>query len=145
MKSYPIRSLSVTLNMSVGISFVCVVLLLYSIYYEIVPPGRKSGFRVGFRPDASRESLKIGPLASRRPAGGPLLRFPHQNPAESRPGSPISGPEALLRDIGFAGALGRGDLYSLFRAGLAPPSPTWLSLDVTPRLLSIGQLSYRLH
>jgi hypothetical protein len=35
-----------------------------------VLPGRKSGFRAGFRPDSSRESLKIGP-----PAGGLILMF----------------------------------------------------------------------
>jgi hypothetical protein len=37
--------------------------------YAIVLPGRRSGFRVGFRPECSRESPKIGPLAGRRPAG----------------------------------------------------------------------------
>ena len=47
-------------------------------------------FRAGCRPDSSRESIKIGPPAGRRP----------ENPAEIRPGNPISGPEALLRNIG---------------------------------------------
>ncbi len=41
----------------------------------IVLRGRKSGFRAGFRPDSNRESLKIGPPAGRKPAGGPNLMF----------------------------------------------------------------------
>ncbi len=38
-------------------------------------PGRKSGFRAGFRPDSRRESLKIGHPAYRRPAVGLVLKF----------------------------------------------------------------------
>ncbi len=41
-----------------------------TLCYAIVLPGREAGFRVGFRPDSSRESLKIGP-----PAGGLILRL----------------------------------------------------------------------
>ncbi len=41
----------------------------------IVLPGRKSVFRAGFRPDSNSERFKIGPLAGRRPAGRPILRF----------------------------------------------------------------------
>ena len=37
-----------------------------SLCYTIVLPGRKSGFRAGFRPDSSRERLKIGRPAGRR-------------------------------------------------------------------------------
>ncbi len=40
-----------------------------------VLPGRKSSFRAGFRPDSSRESLQIGPLASLRPAGELILEL----------------------------------------------------------------------
>ena len=40
--------------------------------YAIVPVGRTSGFRAGFRPDSNRESLKIGPPAGLRPAGMPI-------------------------------------------------------------------------
>jgi hypothetical protein len=32
-------------------------------------PGRKPGFRAGFRQDSVRESVKIGTPAGRRPAG----------------------------------------------------------------------------
>ncbi len=46
--------------------------------------------------------LEIGPparLASNRK--GRFKSFPDQNPAETRPGRPISGPEALWRNIGY--------------------------------------------
>ncbi len=42
-------------------------------------PGRKSGFRAGFRSDYDRESLKIGPPTGRGPAGGPILRLSRRN------------------------------------------------------------------
>ncbi len=42
-----------------------------TLCYAIVLPGRKSGFRVGFQPDAYRESFNIGPPTGRRPAGEP--------------------------------------------------------------------------
>ncbi len=69
--------------------------------YAIVPPGRRSGFRAEFRPDSNGENIKIGPSAD-RPSGRPkagrradfeifLIRI--------RPGSRISGPEAVLRNI----------------------------------------------
>ncbi len=45
-------------------------LRVLTLCYAIVLPGRKSGFRAGFRPDYIRESLKIGPPAGRRPVGG---------------------------------------------------------------------------
>jgi len=41
----------------------------HTLCFAIVPPGRKSVFRAGFRPDSDRESLKIGTPAGRRPAG----------------------------------------------------------------------------
>ena len=60
-------------------------------------PGRKSGFRAGFRPDSSRESIKIGPPGGLRPAGGTILRLSRlessRNPARKpdfRPGSTIA-------------------------------------------------------
>ena len=37
--------------------------------------------------------------------GQSILRFHDWNPAEIRPGSPISGPEALLRSIGYGRSL----------------------------------------
>ncbi len=43
--------------------------------YAIVLPGRKSGFRDGFRPDSIRESLNIGPRAGLQADGGPILRL----------------------------------------------------------------------
>ncbi len=60
-------------------------------------PGRKSGFRAGCQPDASRESLQIGPPAGRRPAGGLILKLSRLesglNPAQEPdflPGSTIA-------------------------------------------------------
>ncbi len=70
---------------------------LITICYAIVLPGRKTNFRASFRPDSNWESLKIGPPAGRRPAGGPILRLSRlesgRNPArkpDSRPGSTIA-------------------------------------------------------
>ncbi len=40
-----------------------------------VLPGRKSGFRAGFRLDSNRENLKSCPPAGLRPAGGPISRL----------------------------------------------------------------------
>ncbi len=67
-----------------------------TVCYAIVLSGRKSGFRAGFRPDSSRESLKIGP-----PAGGPILRLSQLESGRIKPGSPISNPEALLRNVRY--------------------------------------------
>jgi hypothetical protein len=41
----------------------------------VVLPVQKSGFRAGFRPDANRENLKIGPPAGLRTDGGPVSRL----------------------------------------------------------------------
>ena len=67
------------------------------VCYAIVLPGRKSGFRAGFRLDSNRESIKIGPPAGRRPAGKPISRLSRlesgRNPARKldfRPGSTIA-------------------------------------------------------
>ncbi len=46
-----------------------------TLCYATMLPGRKSSFRAGFQPDSKRESLKIGPPAGLRPAGGPSLRL----------------------------------------------------------------------
>jgi hypothetical protein len=65
--------------------------------------GLETGFRAGFRPDSNRECLEIGLQAGRRPTAGWRVDFeffPDQNLVEMRPGRPISGPEALLRNIG---------------------------------------------
>jgi hypothetical protein len=43
--------------------------------YAKMFPGQKSGFRAGFWPDSSLGTLKIGPPAGLRPAGGPILRL----------------------------------------------------------------------
>ncbi len=40
--------------------------------YVMQLPGRKSGFRAGFRPDSSRESLKLGPPAGLWVGGWPI-------------------------------------------------------------------------
>ena len=60
--------------------------------YALLLPGRKSGFRAGFKPDSNRESVKIGPPAGRRPAGLPMLRLsllesgrnPARKPSENK-------------------------------------------------------------
>ncbi len=65
----------------------------FTLCYAILLPGRRPGFRAGFRPDSNQESLKIGPPGGLRPAGGPNFRLSLVEPAEIRPGSPISGPE----------------------------------------------------
>jgi hypothetical protein len=44
-----------------------------TLCYAIMPPGRKLGFRGGFRPDSNRETKNIGSPAGRRPAGGQIL------------------------------------------------------------------------
>ncbi len=60
----------------------------FPICYATVVPGRKSGFRAGFRPDSSRASLK----PALRPAEGGLFQgFPDSNLAEIRTGGLISG------------------------------------------------------
>ncbi len=76
------------------------VFRMCALCYTIVLPGRTSGFRAEFRPDSSRESLRFSPPAGLRPAGGPILRLSRFDPAEIRPGRPISGPEALVRNNG---------------------------------------------
>ncbi len=42
------------------------IVLVFTLCYAIVLPGRKTGFRAGFRPDYCRERLKICPPAGRR-------------------------------------------------------------------------------
>ncbi len=63
--------------------------------YAIVLPGQKSGSRAAFRTHSNQEVIKIGPQAGRRPAGGLILKLSR---FRIRPGNPISGPEALLRN-----------------------------------------------
>ncbi len=43
-----------------------------TLCYAIMLPGRKSAFQAGFWPECYRESIEIGPPASRRAAGGPI-------------------------------------------------------------------------
>jgi hypothetical protein len=68
-----------------------------TLCYAIVLPGRKLGFRAGFRSHFIGGSLKIGPQAGRRPNVGPILRVSRlesgRNPARKtgfRPGSIIA-------------------------------------------------------
>ncbi len=58
-------------------------------------PEQSGCFGVGRSSIESRESIEIGPPAGRRP----ILSSLEQNPAEIRPGNPISGQETLLRII----------------------------------------------
>ena len=67
-----------------------------------VLPGRKVAFRAGFWPDCCRESTEIGP------------------PAKIRPGRPIYGPEALLRDIGYLKAVWPDLFGGIFEVWPAP-------------------------
>ncbi len=64
-----------------------------TLCYAIMLPGRKSAFRAGF----CLESTEIGPPAGRRPDGDRCRCFPGSSPAKR----PISGPQALLRNIGY--------------------------------------------
>ncbi len=72
---------------------------LCTLCYAIMLPARKSAFRAGFWPDCYRERTEIGPPAGRRPAEGRPGCFPGSSPAKFRPGRPISGSEAVLRNI----------------------------------------------
>ncbi len=64
-------------------------------------PGWQSAFQARFWPDCYRASIKIGPPAGIRPVGGPISVFSGSSPAKTRPGMPIYGPEALLRNIEY--------------------------------------------
>ena len=72
-----------------------------TVYYAIVLPGRISGFRAAFRKDSRRESLKLSAPAGLRPAGGPILKLSRLESGRNLARKPISGPEALLRNIGY--------------------------------------------
>ncbi len=61
---------------------------------EIGLPGR-------FRSDSDRECIKIGPPAGLRPAGVPILMAPRLESGRNPTRSTASGPEALLRNIGY--------------------------------------------
>jgi hypothetical protein len=68
--------------------------------HAIALPGRKSALRAGFWPACYRESTEIGFPAGQR--GRPEGRFwcsPGSRLAKIRPGRPIYGTEAVLRDI----------------------------------------------
>ncbi len=73
----------------------------FTLCYATVLPGRKSGFWAGFRPDSRRESIKIGPLAGRRLAGGPILMFSRLDSGRDPARKLDDPPDALLRNIGF--------------------------------------------
>ena len=108
--------------------------------YAIMLPGRKSGFRAGFRPDSNRESLKIGPPAGRRPAGGPILTASRlesgRNPARKpdfRRGSIIVQPVAILAQASVA-FLARG----FGTVGHLRPPPRSQPHGLRPQLLCGG-------
>jgi hypothetical protein len=58
-----------------------------------------AGLEVGLPGRISADSNRNRTPAGRRPAGGPILNLPEPNPAEIQPGSLISGPEYVLRNI----------------------------------------------
>ena len=70
------------------------------LFYAIVLPGRNSAFRAGFWPDCYRGKHRNRP--SGRPSAGRRAvfgSFPVAVRPKIRPGRPISGPEALVRNI----------------------------------------------
>ncbi len=71
-----------------------------TLCYAIVLPGRKTGFRAGFRPDSSRESLKLGPAAGLRPAGGPILRLFRNRAGASCEASQVPWVRVASKDLG---------------------------------------------
>ncbi len=107
----------------------CGFLYSRALCYAIVLPGRHSGQDVW--PDCCRETTE-SPLrqAKDRPEGR-FRCFPGSSPAKIRPGRPISGPEALLRNIEcglerwITGVFCSGDhatgcsAHPIFRASLA--------------------------
>jgi hypothetical protein len=106
-----------------------------TLFYATVLPGRKSGFRAGFRPHSLWESLKIGPPAGERPAGGPILGLPRltscRNPTRKpdfRPGSIVAYPK-----VGFWW-LGEGVVWSRRPTG---------GLSVGPNLPYFTQQCFR--
>ncbi len=98
------------------------ILPLPTSFYAIVFPGRIAGFRAGFWPDSSREIVNICAPAGKRPAGEPILKLCR---------SPISGPEALLRNIWLCLLKG-----SRFWNGASPIIVTWsVSSDLVESVL----------
>jgi hypothetical protein len=104
----------------------------------IVLPGRKSGFRAGFRPDSIRNNIKVSPPAGLRPA--------HTASSEAALG-PQSRVGQLFGRVGRSHSLGilRGCLMGcpievillFFDAPeLCPSSP--FHIDYLPRLVSNG-------
>ncbi len=72
-----------------------------TIYYAIVLPGRQPGFPG--RVSAGCQSGKLQNRPSSRPSAGGRADFdgfPIKVQPKIRPGRPISGPEALLRNMG---------------------------------------------
>ncbi len=72
-----------------------------TLCYATMLSGRKSDFRTGSWPDCYRESTEIGPPSGLRLAEGRCRCFPGSSPAKIWPGSPISDPETLLRNIKY--------------------------------------------
>ncbi len=71
------------------------VALTGTLCYAMVLPGRKSAFRARLWPDCYREITEIGPPAGQKP----ISLLSGGSPAKIRPGRPIYGPEAVVRNI----------------------------------------------
>ncbi len=83
-----------------------------TLCYAIVLPGRKSGFR----PNFGRTATGKEPKSALRPAPGrrtDFQFFPGISLAKIRSGSPISGPEPLLRSIEYNASQGPGRIAAL--------------------------------
>jgi hypothetical protein len=75
---------------------VILVLQHLTLYYAIVLPGRKSVFWAGYQTDSNGESLKLGPPAGRRPAGGLILMLARLESSRHPARKPDFQPESTI-------------------------------------------------
>jgi hypothetical protein len=78
--------------------------------------GPEVGFQDRILSDCYLETTEIGPPPAEGRPEGRFLFFPGSSPAKFRPGSLISGPEALLRNFRAAGGI------AALRCPCAPPA-----------------------